>query len=370
MSLNIVVLGLSITSSWGNGHATTYRALLRALAAQGHTLTFIERDVPWYRDNRDLTNAEYCDIHLYQSLDELALLHAARVRDADLVIVGSYVPDGIAVCEWALSCARGVTAFYDIDTPITLNALANGACSYLSAALVPRFDIYLSFSGGPALTMLEEVYGSPAARPLYCSAEPRPDATACPTRWSLGYLGTYSDDRQPTLDKLLLQPAVQLPDLAFAVAGPQYPDSILWPSNVTRIAHLPPAEHEGFYLSQRYTLNVTRADMRALGYSPSVRLFEAAAFGVPIISDDWDGLSSIFRPDQEILVAGDTSDVLQILQQVSEERRRTIAAAARARFLAEHTPSHRAVQLESYHQEALQRRRPAGQAAAARRQPA
>src|SRR4051794_37201099 len=100
MTLNIVIIGLSITSSWGNGHATTYRALIKALSKRGHAITFLERDVPWYREHRDLENSEYCRIGLYGSLPELARQHAELVRDADLVVFGSYVPDGIAIAEW------------------------------------------------------------------------------------------------------------------------------------------------------------------------------------------------------------------------------------------------------------------------------
>src|SRR3954466_7088703 len=112
MNLNIVILGLSITSSWGNGHAATYRALAKALSKRGHSITFLERDVPWYRENRDLKHADYCRIDLYQSLPELARRHAELIREADLVILGSYVPDGIAVGDWLTGQANGITAFY------------------------------------------------------------------------------------------------------------------------------------------------------------------------------------------------------------------------------------------------------------------
>lgn len=356
MKLSVVFLGLSITSSWGNGHATTYRALAKALSRRGHAVTFLERDVSWYREHRDLEQADYCNIVLYETLGELGQQHTDLIRDADLVILGSYVPDGVAVGDWLTAHARGVTAFYDIDTPVTLSALDAGECAYLTAGLVPRFDIYLSFTGGPALKILEDVYRSPAARALYCSADVEALTGAGKPKWALGYIGTYSDDRQPALEELLLASARQLSSEPFVVAGPKYPESITWPQNVTRIPHLPPAEHPSFYRSQRYTLNITRADMKSLGYSPSVRLFEAAACGAPIISDEWPGLETIFTPGQEILVAQSAADVVRILKEIPEERRLAIAAKAHARFLREHTPEHRARQIERYHEEALQRR--------------
>ncbi len=358
MTLNIVIFGLSITSSWGNGHAATYRALIKALHQRGHKVSFLERDLPWYRGNRDLDSAPYCNIALYEKLSEVPQRFRTLLAAADLVILGSYVPNGAALADWITSQARGVTAFYDIDTPVTLARLDSGEISYISAALIPRFDLYLSFTGGPLLSLIEDAYGSPRARVLYCAADSDAlDAADASQQWSLGYLGTYSADRQPALEALLLAPARQLPSERFVVGGPQYPPKIKWPANVARIEHLAPGEHARFYRNQRYTLNLTREDMRAAGYSPSVRLFEAAACGVPVISDKWPGIETFFTPGREILVVENTHQVLQVLNELPEERRREIAAAARARLLQSHTPQHRARQLEDYYQEVLAERR-------------
>jgi spore maturation protein CgeB len=352
--LRVVILGLSITSSWGNGHATTYRGLVRELVARGHDVLFLERDAPWYADNRDLPDPPYGRTALYASVAELRARFAGAVRDADLVIVGSYVPDGVAVGEWVTGTAQGATAFYDIDTPVTLARLARGEAEYITPELVGRYQLYLSFTGGPTLRRIEERYGSPMARPLYCSVDPRlyyvEEATL---RWDLGYMGTYSDDRQPTLERLLLEPARRWHAGRFAVVGPQYPDSIAWPANVMREMHLAPREHRAFYTAQRFTLNVTRADMVAAGHSPSVRLFEAAACGTPIISDFWAGLDTILTPGEEILVARSTEDVLEYVRETPEEQRRQIGERARRRVLAEHTAAHRAAELEGYALELL-----------------
>jgi spore maturation protein CgeB len=348
--MKLVFLGLSITSSWGNGHASTYRALVGALAAAGHDVLFLERDRPWYRDNRDLPRPPYGRTEIYDDLTELARRFAGAVRSADAVIVGSYVPDGVAVGDWVTRCARGVTAFYDIDTPVTLAKLTAGDHEYIDPELVRRYDLYLSFTGGPTLRRLETEHRARRARALYCSFDPTdhyPSPDVRPT-WDLGYLGTYSDDRQPTLEALLLEPARRLRSARFVVGGPQYPDGIAWPANVERTHHVPPPEHRHFYGRQRFTLNVTRASMRAAGHSPSVRLFEAAACGVPIISDRWAGVEEVLAPDREVLVADTTKDVLRILRELSDDERRAIAARARARVLAEHTPAHRAAELEAY----------------------
>jgi len=293
-------------------------------------------------------------VRLYKSVAELRRRWQGELADADLVILGSYVPDGIAVAQLIHDVARGVTAFYDIDTPVTLASLADGSCEYLEPDLIAGFDLYLSFTGGPVLRMIERRYGARAARALYCAVDPeqhRPIPAGEP-HWSLAYLGTYSADRQPVLEKLLFEPAGKLPKQRFAVAGPLYPADLKWPRNVERIEHVGPDRHGWFYGRQRFTLNVTRADMVRWGYSPSVRLFEAAACGVPIISDDWPGLATIFSPDREILVARGSGDVLRYLA-MGEAERLQLAVNARRRVLASHTAAHRAALLESYVEEAL-----------------
>jgi nucleoside-diphosphate-sugar epimerase/spore maturation protein CgeB len=348
--MKLVVLGLSLSSSWGNGHATTYRALLKAFAKRGHEILFLERDVPWYRNNRDIADPDYCRLQFYGSLEELRHW-SDDIRDADAVIVGSYVPEGVEVGCMVQRLARGVTAFYDIDTPVTLAKLERRDFEYLSPEVIAGYDVYLSFTGGPTLRRIERQYGSPMARALYCSVDP----DAYPVldvakRWDLTYLGTYSEDRQPTLEKLLIDAARQLPHLRFCVAGPQYPESIDWPQNVERIEHLPPAEHPQFYAASRFTLNVTRADMIAAGWSPSVRLFEAGSCATPVISDNWDGIGSLFEPGREIILADGTEEVVSLLQ--SAEDAAAIGRAAREKVLAAHTAAHRAAELESHIEEA------------------
>jgi spore maturation protein CgeB len=346
--MKLVILGLSITSSWGNGHATTYRGVVREFGARGHDVLFLERDQPWYASNRDLPAPSFCRTELYQDLEELRTRFAAEVESADAVIVGSYVTEGVEVGKWVTELATGVTAFYDIDTPVTLAKLRRGDCEYLAPHLIPRFDLYLSFTGGPVLDRLETEHGSPRAEAFYCSVDPiHYFRETAELQWDLGYLGTYSDDRQPTLERLLIEPARLLPESRFAVAGPQYPPAIEWPANVARIDHLSPDRHRAFYNAQRYTLNVTRADMIEAGYSPSVRLFEAAACGTPIISDEWVGLETLFTPGEEILIAHSSAEVLAMLRDISDEERRQIGERARARVLAGHTAACRAAELEA-----------------------
>ncbi len=345
--LSCVFVGLSITSTWGNGHATTYRGLLKEIARRGHSVTFLERDVPWYSENREFDALPYCAIGLYGSLEELKDRYTSAVRNADVVVVGSYVPDGVEVGRWVTSIARNCAAFYDIDTPVTLASLRQNRCEYLSVELCPDYHVYFSFTGGPTLDYIEKELGSPCARALYCSVDPSlyyPDPQ--PIAWDLAYLGTYAADRQPSLEKLLVNVAETRSDGKFAVVGPQYPTDITWPSNVERIEHLAAKDHRVFYNSQSWTLNVTRQDMIRAGYSPSVRLFEAAACGVPILSDVWAGLETIFEPHSEIIPVTSTQSVASKLQ-MPDEQRLEIADKARRRTLRFHTAAVRAKQFEA-----------------------
>lgn len=344
--LDIVILGLSLTSSWGNGHATTFRALLRGLHAEGHRMLFLERDVPWYAKERDLPEPDFCELRLYRDLSDMLSKYAERIRAADAVIIGSYVPEGVTVIDRVAALSPKRLCFYDIDTPVTLAKLDRGDEEYLARRQIPLFDAYFSFSGGAVLATLEQGYGARKAAALYCSVDAeRYENTGEMFEWDLGYLGTYSPDRQPTLERLLIAPARRLPHLKFIVAGSRYPADIAWPTNVERVEHLPPAGHASFYSRQRFTLNVTRADMIAHGWSPSVRLFEAAACRTPIISDPWPGLDDFLPEGEGLIVARSTQDVVSALNGLDEKRRNAMADLSRQRVLQGHTGRMRACEL-------------------------
>jgi spore maturation protein CgeB len=348
--MKIVIFGLSITSSWGNGHATTFRALCQALHARGHRIVFFEKDVEWYASNRDLPDPSFCSVRLYEEWPSALPAVRAELRDADVAMLGSYFPDGIAAAEGIFDSPVRVKTYYDIDTPITVAALREkGATEYLKQEQIAGFDIYFSFTGGPLLRELEERLGARRAFPLYCSfdaEEYRRFAVNQRFACDLSYMGTYAPDRQPKIDELLCKPATMLPKRKFIVAGPQYPKTVHWPPNVKRIFHLNPRWHARFYSSSRFTLNVTRRDMVQAGYSPSVRLFEAAACGAAIISDNWPGMDSFFEPGREILLPGDYRDVLHYLTDLSDEEIERIGSAAQARVLASHTSQRRAQEFE------------------------
>jgi spore maturation protein CgeB len=349
--MKVVFYGLTITSSWGNGHATTYRSLCKALARRGHQIHFIEKDVEWHRNHRDLPDPEFCQVQLYDdwSSSASALLDASK--DADVVVVGSYFPDAIVATAALLDAGVGSILFYDIDTPVTLAQLrSHGSTAYLDAKHIPHYAAYLSFSGGPALRILQDTFGSPQAVGFYCSVDPslhkRTDSHAL-YRCSLSYLGTYTPDRQRKLMHYLNGAARLMPLTSFVVAGPQYPESSPWRPNVRRLDHVEPPDHPVFYSSSRFTLNLTRSDMVKAGFSPSVRLFEASACGATILSDSWPGMEEFLTPGKEILLPRDEYEVAHILRDMPEEESERIGRAAQERILNLHTADHRATEFES-----------------------
>ena len=347
--MKLVIFGLTISSSWGNGHATLWRGLLRALRGRGHDLVFFERDVPYYRAHRDLTELPGGLLVLYADWAEILPTARRHLAEADAAIVTSFCPDGIAASELVLSAGSRVRVFYDLDTPITLNRLRRGqSVEYVGPRGLADFDLVLSYTGGAALEELQHLLGARRVLPLYGSVDPEWHRPVPPTEAfgaDFSYLGTYAQDRQSTLERLFIEPARRLPQFKFLIGGAQYPEEFPWAKNIFFARHVQPAEHPAFYCSSRMTLNVTRGAMAAMGYCPSGRLFEAAACGTPILSDWWPGLDDFFSPGNEILVARSTEDVLAALELPPEKLRR-IAHAARARTLSEHSAQHRAIQLE------------------------
>jgi spore maturation protein CgeB len=348
--MKLVIFGLSISSSWGNGHATLWRGLCRALAARSHQIAFFERDVPYYASHRDLTSMPGLRLHLYAEWSEAIADARAELAGADAGIVTSYCPDGAAAAELVLESKAGVRVFYDLDTPVTLDKLRSGAAvPYLPREGLGGFDLVLSYTGGAALAALSERLGARRVAPLYGSVDPEvhhPASRLPRFEADLSYLGTYALDRQAALDALFLEPARKLSESRFLIGGAMYPHDFPWPPNIFFVRHLPPAEHSAFYSSSLLTLNITRRAMAEMGYCPSGRLFEAAACGTPVVSDCWAGLDHFFEPGREILIARGPGDVIDAISTPRSELA-AIGRMARERVLEEHTAARRAREMEA-----------------------
>ena len=345
--MKLLVFGLTVSSSWGNGHATLWRGLIKALARRGCSVVFYERDVPWYAGARDLSELLGAELVLYPDWASVRARAAADLRDADAAMVTSYCPDGPEAAA-LVAGATPVSIFYDLDTPVTLARLHAGeAVPYLPADGLGAFDLVLSYTGGGALDALRDRLGARRVEPLYGHVDPEVHRPAGPEpgfTGDLSYLGTYAADRQPALEALFLEPARRRPERTFVLGGAGYPEDFPWTSNINFVRHLPPSRHAAFFSSSRLTLNVTRRDMAAMGWCPSGRLFEAAACGAPVLSDSWEGLERFFEPGREILLA-DTTDAAVAALDLDPAEVARVGQAARARVLAEHTSDHRAGEL-------------------------
>ena len=346
--MKIVIFGLTISSSWGNGHATLWRGLCNALAREGHRIVFFERDVPYYANTRDWNTLPGGDLVLYDAWASVRARAARELADADAAIVTSYCPDALSARALILDAQRPLAVFYDLDTPVTLAGLARGdAIAYLDGDGLRAYELVLSYTGGPALVALRDQLGACSVHALYGHVDPdvhRPIAYNERYRADLSWLGTYAEDRQQMLERLFVEPARRRPQLRFLIAGAQYPPGFPWGSNVYFLRHLPPNEHAAFLSSSRLTLNVTRAAMAGAGWCPSGRLFEAAACGAAILSDSWDGLEDFYQPGAEILIARGTDEALAALD-LPDAALRRIGRAARERTLQQHTSQRRARQL-------------------------
>ena len=364
--MRVVVFGLTVSSSWGNGHATLWRSLIGAMLRRGYQVTFFERDTDYYRQQRDLTELPAGGtLRLYESFEEVRVEARLALHDADLAICTSFCPDGRAASELVFASNVRVKAFYDLDTPVTFASLArSGSVPYLPVQGLSEFDVVLSYTGGGALKELQHRLGARQVATLYGWVDPESHFPAAPCdelRNAFSYLGTYAEDRQEALETLFLEPAGRMEEAWFLIGGAQYPDSFPWRPNVGFVQHVPPARHPEFFASSRATLNITRSTMARYGYCPSGRLFEAAACGVPILSDYFAGLETFFELGREIRCVATADDVVGALS-LSDAELQRMAQAARERVLAEHTAEHRLNELEAVYQSVY--RTPAGVAAA------
>ena len=346
--MRLVIFGLTVSSSWGNGHATLWRGLWRALARRGHSLVFFERDVPYYAEHRDLRELPGGELVLYRGWDDVLPRARAELRDADVAMVTSYCPDGVPATALVAE-SDAVKVFYDMDTPVTVeNVRAGRDVPDLGPRGLRDFELVLSYTGGAVLEDLRTLLGARQVATLYGHVDPQQHHRTAPAdhyACDLSYLGTYAADRQAALERLFIAPARRLPQRTFLIGGAQYPQDFPWTANIRFVRHMPPPEHPAFFSSSRLTLSVTRRAMAENGWCPSGRLFEAAACGTPVVSDWWEGLDAFYTPGREILVARTTEDVLAALE-LSDAEVARIAQDARERTLAEHTSERRVEELE------------------------
>jgi spore maturation protein CgeB len=350
--MNIAFFASSLVSAYWNGAATYYRGMVRALHERGHRVTFFEPDAFGRQQHRDLPDPPWAKVVVYPAARDADALNAVeQARAADLVVKAS----GVGVFDELLELAvldlqrpDCLVAFWDVDAPATLDRMQENAQDPLRA-LVPRYDLVLTYGGGEPVRRAYLALGAKDCIPIYNALDPTTHFPVAPEprfESQLAFLGNRLPDREARVEEFFLRAAALLPDRKMLLGGSGWQDKAL-PANVQYLGHVYTADHNAFNCTPRAVLNVSRESMARYGFSPATRVFEAAGAAACVITDAWEGLELFFEPGSEMLVARDGEQVAQHLRDLDADAARAVGQAAYRRVLAQHTYAHRAAQLES-----------------------
>lgn len=344
--MKIAFYGSSLVSAYWNGAATYYRGLLRALAGKGYDITFYEPDVYDRQKNRDIDPPEWCKVVVYDGTIEALRQVTSRASEADIVVKASGVgfEDDLLLAE-ILRSARpdALKIFWDVDAPATLAELRAYPEHPLRKAW-GQIDMVLTYGGGDPVVQSYRQLGARDCIPVYNALDPEthhPVAEDARFSGDLGFLGNRLPDREARVEHFFLEPASSQLDQRFLLGGSGWGDKPMSP-NIHYIGHVSTRDHNAFNVTPKAVLNISRASMAENGFSPATRVFEAAGAGACLITDHWEGIDLFLKPDEEVLVARDGKDVVDIMAGLTRERARKIGEQALRRVLAEHTYAHRA----------------------------
>jgi spore maturation protein CgeB len=344
--MRIAFFGSSLVSSYWNGAATYYRGIIRGLHDRGHRVTFYEPDAYERQQHRDIRDPPWARVAVYHpDRWEEAV---ERAQGADAVVKAS----GVGVCDAELEGAvldldAPLTLFWDVDAPATLGRMEADLADPLRA-LVPRYDLVLTYGGGEPVVERYLALGARECVPVYNALDPETHHRVAPEpRFAadLALLANRLPDREARIDEFFLRAAALVPARSFLLGGAGWDGKPL-PSNVHAIGHVGTADHNSFNTTPLAILNVTRESMAANGWSPATRIFEAAGAGACLITDAWEGIELFLEPAEEVLVAADGEAVAQQLCSLLPQRARQLGEAARRRVLREHTYEQRAAQVD------------------------
>lgn len=347
----IAFYGSSILSSYWNGAATYYRGLVRALAGRGYDITFYEPRAFDRQDNADIGPPSWCKVVVYPADIHGVRAAAECAAGADIVIKASGV--GVFDDELLLQTMRAakreaLRIWWDVDAPATLAALAAAPDSPLCQMLAD-IDAVFTYGGGERVVAAYRGLGARECEIIYNGVDPDISHPVAPDprfKGDLGFLGNRLPDREQRVEQFFLQPAREAQAMRFLLGGSGW-DSAVLPGNVLRLGHVGTTDNNAFNSTVRAVLNINRQSMAEYGFAPPTRVFEAAGAGACTITDSWAGIEVFLTPGEEILVARDGKDVLEMLVGLDEKAAKDIGMRARRRMLSEHTYDKRAQTADS-----------------------
>jgi spore maturation protein CgeB len=350
--LDIAFFGSSLVSAYWNGAATYYRGIVRALNGRGHRVTFYEPNAYDRQQHRDIPDPDWARVVIYPGDDEDAALRAVDdAKGADLVVKASGIGVFDALLEQAALELQGpetLVVFWDVDAPATLDRLEQDPLDPFRA-LVPRYDLVLTYGGGQPVIQAYEGFGAKRCVPVYNALDPSTHFPVPPDprfAGDLGFLGNRLPDREARVEEFFLRAAAAVPDRTFLLGGSGWGDKPVT-SNVHYVGHVYTRDHNAFNSTPTAVLNVNRESMARYGFSPPTRVFEAAGAGACLITDEWEGIELFLEPGNEVLIAGSGEEVAEHLSALDAMLAKRIGSAARRRILSEHTYDHRAIQVEA-----------------------
>lgn len=362
----------AVRADWNNGNAHFLRGLLRALGRLGHAVRVFEPAEEWsIRNLREEDHGErslrqfeetYPDLHIVAyDLDRADRIEDREhwrplLRDTDFVILHEWNPPRLAHRLLDLRGELGFRLLFH-DT----HHRASSSPEQIAQFGIDRFDGVLAF--GEALRTvyrkrfniarawtLHEAADTTVFRPLH-SDHKKDDVV---------WIGNWGDDeRSAEICKYLLRPASELPEYRFTVYGVRYPQQALAALEFARVrygGYLPNLDGPATYAASRITMHIPRQQYRlAMNGIPTIRVFEALACGIPLVSAPWTDTEHLFR-DGDFTTVHTTQEMVTALRRLLCDKKAAEEQAARglATVLAHHTCAHRAEQLTSICEELVQ----------------
>lgn len=345
----------SLVSDWNHGNAHFQRGVMRELVARGHKVIALEPADGWSRSNLLNEKGPFAVERFRRDFPELMPVtydasfdHEAWLADADVVIVHEWADPGLVSRIGHIRAQGGDFTLLFHDT----HHRAVSAAKAIAALDLGAYDGVLAFGEALRQSYLQEGWGDRAFT-WHEAADQRlfkPSAVDEPTA-DLVWIGNWGDDeRSAEIRDFLIEPARNL-GLSGTVHGVRYPNSALEALRETGLVYegwIANADVPKSFARHRATVHIPRRPYReSLPGIPTIRVFEALACGIPLVSAPWSDTEGLFRPGQDFLFARDATEMCRCLRDIllDPELASALAASGLETIRARHTCGHRVDEL-------------------------